>query len=857
MTSTRRAPLWAWILATPIVILVLGWAALLVLLPPGRATEIVRLQLAKRLDREVRFDKVELSVLPPVRLSVKKVELAEPGGWERGPAFSATSAEVDLDLWALLGRRIKVRRLELVEPQLHYLLRADGTTNFDGLSGSKQEEAQANRALDLDVREFRIRDGGVLLDDVRAGRRTSFHVDTRTSLRYEKGGERVATNGETMLTELAVGPLTAKVAGDLDQGLAKLEWFLRHKGKYDASTRRLALENLALEFGATKFDVSGLVDDVGPRARYDLKVRGKDVDLEKLLSWVAVADAQAVKGITGRGRLRFDVNARGTTAPGAVPTLVGTAKLERAAFRYEGTPGEIKDLSFTADLKPDLVSLPDIRGVVSGQPIAGRLQISHLVDPIVAFALRGDVDLGVVGPMIAPKETKLAGNAVVDLAGSGRAADPGSLALVGVALLHDVSVEAAKLPKRIEKVNGRVEFSPQRATVRQLAAHAGKSSYVLDAVVTRPLAALAEPGKVAPATAQFTFRSPHLDLGDLLPTTPGAPFLPNVRGGGQVDIDRLKQGRLDVTAVHADVALSPAVLESPRFVFQGYGGAVSGTAKFDLHDTKLPEYAVHAVVDQVKADEILRTWTPIENLVTGTLNSTIDFSGAGQTADELKRTLTLKGLAALLDGRIGPGPALDEIAKFVKVPKMKQLDVAKLEIPLRVEHGRVITDQVTVKSGSGEYRLAGATGFDGVLDYAVSITLPPEAAAALEAQSAIAAGALRDGQGRLILDLHVSGPAKAPRIVWDTKAMAARVAGRASDALAEQRTKIENDAREAARQILLEKLGGKRDSTGAPIKPGAVADTLRAAAKDLLDGFLGRKKKSEPLPPPVVDTTKH
>lgn len=857
MTSTRRVPVWAWILATPILLVALAWGALLVLLPPGRATELVRQQLSKRLDREVRFDRVAVSIFPPVRLSVQKLELAEPDGFARGAAFSVGTADLDLDLWALLGRKVKVRRLMLDEPALHLLLRADGTTNFEGLSTSKEEEAQADRALDLDVSEFVVRNGGVLLDDVRAMRRTALRVDTRTSFRYEKGGERIATKGQTTIRELAFGPISAATKGDLDEGLAKLEWRLRHKGKYDAPSKRLALEDLALELGATRITARGLVDDIGGRARYDLKVRGKDLDLEKLLAWATIADAQAVQGISGRGKLKFDVTARGTTGPGAVPTLVGTAALESAAFRYAGAPTEVKSLSFTADLKPDVVLLPDIRAVVSGQPIAGRLQVSHLVDPTVAFALRGDLDLGTVGPMIAPQDTKLGGNAVVDVSGTGRAADPGSMALTGVALLKDVSAESDKLPKRIEKVNGRIEFSPQRATVRGLSVHAGKSSYVIDAALTRPLAALAEIGKVEPAVAQFTFRSPHLDLADLLPVVPGAPFLPNVRGGGRVDIDRLKQGRFDVTAVHADVQLAPAALESPVFVFQGYGGSVSGNAKFDLRDTQLPKYAVHALVTEVKADEILRTWTPIENLVTGTLTSSLDFSGAGQTPEVLKRTLTLKGLAALVNGQVGPGPALEEIAKFVKVPKFKQMNFAKLEVPLRIESGRVITDQVVIKGGTGEYRLAGATGFDGVLDYAVSITLPPEAAAALEAQSAIAAGALRDDKGRLLLDLRVTGPAKAPHIAWDTKAMAARLAGRASGALAEQREKIEKDAREAARQILAEKLGGKRDSTGGTLNPGAVADSLRTAAKDLLDGFLGRKKKSEPLPvPPPADTTK-
>ena len=73
---------------------------------------------------------------------------------------------------------------------------------------------------------------------------------------------------------------------------------------------------------------------------------------------------------------------------------------------------------------------------------------------------------------------------MVDVNGRGRAKDAGTLALGGSADLHDVSVEGAGLPKKVEGLNGRVEFSPARATVKALTARAGHSSYTLDATVS-------------------------------------------------------------------------------------------------------------------------------------------------------------------------------------------------------------------------------------------------------------------------------------------------------------------------------------------------------------------------------------
>jgi len=857
MTPTRRPPWWVWLVATPVLLFLVAWGLLAVLLPPARATQLVREQLSLRLARDVRFERVSLSLFPPVRLAVRRLELAEPGGFERGTALAVASLDLDLDVLALLGRRVRVRRLSLDRPALHLLLRADGTTNLDGLGGPPPAKPASGPALDLDVREFRVRSGDVLVDDLRAGRRIAFGIETRTRLAAEQGGARIATGGETVVSGLAFGPLTAARRSDLDAALAKLEWRVRHDGKYDAPSRRLALQELALELAGARLALSGLVDSVGPRARYDLRARGTGVALGAVLRWVSAADARALNGLTGGGALAFDLTARGGLAPGTLPVVTGVLTLHDAAFRYPGAPAEVSALSLTANFRPDSLMVPDLRAQVAGQPVAARLTVAHFADPVVDFAVRGRLDLAAVAPLLAAPDTRLAGRADLDVSGHGRAKDPDALVLGGRATLAEVSVEAPGLPRKVEHVNGRLEFSAQRAAVHQLSARAGQSSFSLDATVVHPLALMADPAKTAPADVDFTFRSPHLDLAELLPTTPGAPFLPNARGGGRVTIDRLKQGRLDVTAVDADVRLSPAALESPHFSLQGYGGTVTGGASFDLRDTRRPAYSVKAVVDQVKADALLGAWTPVRNLLAGSLSTRLDLSGAGQTPDDVKRTLTLVGLAALTDGRLGPGPALEAVAQFVNVPKAKQLDFARLELPLRVEHGRVFTDAVKLEGPSGEWRFSGAVGFDGELDYAVSVTLPPAAVEALGARSALVAGALADPQGRLLLDLRVTGPARAPRVAWDPDAMRARLAGRASEALAEQRAKLEAEAREAAQRALLEKLGAPRDSTagpGVPLTAGAARDTLRGAAKGLLEGFFGRRKGSPPTPA-APDTT--
>jgi hypothetical protein len=708
--------------------------------------------------------------------------------------------------------------------------------------------------MDLDVRVLAIRGANLLIDDLAAGRRTALGVASRLSFRSEQGGQRLATAGETRISGLAFGPLTAARMADLDRGLAAIEWRIDHNGKFDAARRRLALERLALGFGRASLELQGLIDDPGPRAAVNFGARGRRVDLGEVLKVLGTADAKALAGLSGSGTLDFDLTIAGRLGPQRPPHVTGTLKLANGAFRYAGAPAGVAGLSLTANFAPDSLGIPDLAATVAGQPVRAALEVRRFADPVVSFAVRGNLNLAAVAPMVAPKDTRLSGRAAVDVRGRGRAKDPGSMALSGSARLSDVAAESPQLPSRIEALNGEVAFASERATVKQLSAKAGKSSFTLDASVTRPLALMAKPGEVAPAGVRFDFSSPYLDLAEVMPSGGGGPVLPNARGEGKVRIARLKQQKLDVANVSADVALEPAVLGVPAFALDGYGGAVRGDARFDLTDPTLPVYRVNAKIDSVQADALLSAWTPVKGLIDAGLSTSLDLSGAGAEPDQIKRSLTAIGLAALANGQIGPGPSLEAIAQFVRIPAFREVRFKDVQMPFRIDQGRMVTNPVRLSGPYGDWTAVGSVGFDGTLDYAVSVTLPASVAQQLNARSALAAGALSDDQGRVLLDLRLTGPAQAPKVAWDATAMRDRLAGRASQAIAEQKAKLAEQAKQALSPAALMNPDSLRRIAN-PIK-ALTADSAKKGAGDLIRSFFGGGRKGAapapaPAPPPA------
>jgi hypothetical protein len=825
-----------------VVLFAIAWVVLAIAFPPARVRAIVSRQLSQALAREVRFDGAALGLLPPVRLTVARPALAEPGGFGRGAAFQARSLHLDLDVLALLGGKVVVRRLVLDRPSLHLVLRADGTTNLDGLAKAPPPGRPAPKPMDLDIRELSARGGRLLVDDLRAERRTALAVDTRVALASLRGGTRLTTSGVTTISDLALGPLAATRLADLNQGLAKLRWRIEHRGAFDAKQKRLALERLAIGLGRAEIGLHGVVDEPGPTARLDLRATGRQLDLAEILEAVAVADARALHGLSGAGRLDFDLAVRGRLGPDRLPTLVGPLSLGDGAFRYSGTTAGVQGLSFHARFGPDSLLIPDLRAQVAGQPVRARLLVTSFQDPVVSFSVQGDVDLAAVAPLLAPKDTRLAGRAALDVSGRGRAKDPGAMSLDGHAVLRDVSVESPQLPKRLDQVQGDLRFSQARAQVSGFGMRAGKSSFTLDATVTRPLALMAplEPKsgpKVAPAGVSFDLRSPYLDLAELLPTTPGAPLAPNATGSGRVAIAQLKNQKLDVRDVSATVGLDPGVVAVPAFAFKGYGGTVAGNARFDLRNPEQPDFAVKARAESLSANTFLSTWTGAKDLIDGALTTDIDLSGRGAAPELILRTLNAAGLALFANGHLGPGPALEAVARATRIDALKEVRFKELHLPFRVEGGRVITDRATIDGPSGRWVTSGGIGFDGTLDYVVSLTLPAAVADKIGARGALAVGALADPQGAVLLDLRVTGNARSPRVSLDLESMRDRLLGKASGALSEQKARLEQEARDALTSR--QRAAGDSVRRALDARRKAFEDSLKNRTRDVLRGFFG------------------
>ncbi len=123
-----------WIVRALLTLLILVAVLIggLMLLPADRIAGLASDKLREATGREVSFEgRLAPSIWPQIGVSTGPVKLSNADWSKGGPMLTAEGLSVGVDLAALVGGDLKVRRLELTRPQILLEQAADGRANWD------------------------------------------------------------------------------------------------------------------------------------------------------------------------------------------------------------------------------------------------------------------------------------------------------------------------------------------------------------------------------------------------------------------------------------------------------------------------------------------------------------------------------------------------------------------------------------------------------------------------------------------------------------------------------------------------------------------------------------------------------
>jgi AsmA-like protein len=136
VTVLHRRPRWWVIGGTSLACVVVTLATVPFLVPVDRYRALLEEYIRGATGRDVQIAALRLEVWPRPQVRARDVRLMNPPGFPPGATIDAQTADLGVDLRALLNRRLAINRITLSGVHVNFLTSTTGRSNFDLPAGS-------------------------------------------------------------------------------------------------------------------------------------------------------------------------------------------------------------------------------------------------------------------------------------------------------------------------------------------------------------------------------------------------------------------------------------------------------------------------------------------------------------------------------------------------------------------------------------------------------------------------------------------------------------------------------------------------------------------------------------------------
>jgi uncharacterized protein involved in outer membrane biogenesis len=174
----------------------------------------------------------------------------------------------------------------------------------------------------------------------------------------------------------------------------------------------------------------------------------------------------------------------------------------------------------------------------------------------------------------------------------------------------------------------------------------------------------------------------------------------------------------------------------------------------------------------------------LSDTVSGTLESSLTFAGAGTEWSTIRNVLTADGSFALQNGRFKNTPVTESVATLLGLPELNDISFQDTSGTFKIVKGGKVLLNTRMNSSDIKAQTDGTVTLDGGLDLPVTLRLSKELSGRLTNRASVAKY-LMDEQGETVLKLKLTGTASKPRPVLDTAVVQKAVEKKAIDTISE------------------------------------------------------------------------
>lgn len=875
-------------LATVVVLLVLVGVGLRLYLTDERMRHLVEPILEEQLDRDVSIGGFSLGFFrsfPNLSLGIDEIAIHTPprDGEEQPDLASVERIWIDVPVFPLLQSRVHVKALDLDNPQVLFEVYDDLSTNLGELGSQEEAPAQgtqeASALEEIALERVRIRNGQL----------GYLHADGTLMTVTELDADLSARLAETATLEgqLLIGDMYLEAGGIPYVGNWSLGLDVDAEAHLDSAWLRIDRARLALE--DLQLALAGQVEHWDEEEMLlDLSLNAPEASVASFWSLLPPALIQDVSGLESEGVFTVEATIQGALAEGVLPAVAADLQLRDGLVQYPGVPSSIRGLYLDAQLTNDQLTVNRLNAEGDGASLMMAATLREFTRPVIDTELDIEMDLSQIGRYMPLEEgTEARGTIDIDARLSGALEQTDALTADGVVDLEGIYFASPSLEQPVEDLSGQITIDNDRVNLNDLAFVSGQSDLNIEGSLERYRAFLdPAPAPGEEPVLQGRVTSNYLNVTEQLSEDTTSTFvgpleLPPLRADVTMEVGELEFNGIPLEQASGRVTLTDGVIRMENISAQLFGGRLESSGRFDLSDPYRPAFDGGVALAEVPAAQFFDAFSDIDAIVRlgayleGLFNTGITFELLlDKDLNPDYPSVAADGDFAVNQGSFGTTPLQSALSRYLGLGSLEMLTVQDWGHSFSVSGERLQVQDLQLDAGEYTFSLNGQQGFDGTLDYRLTVELPESASqaianapvqGALSTVTNLASVALVEPEsGRITLDLLAEGSFDDPALKLNTEMMQARLRSRASALAAGVREEaqarldsLENAARsrleaeaEAQREQLEERareeagdlVEGLIDSTGLSTDVDSLKEEGKDALRSRLRGLLDRKK---------------
>ena len=670
-------------------------------------------------------------------------------------AFDQFSATVNL-MSLIRKESIQVRGILLDRPRISAVVLENGKANWDIAKESAEAEEETpdtsgggTMNLNVELKEFRIRDGRVSYDDRSSAMKASLagfnfllsgdlgldHTKLQLSSKTESvnlymGGVRLVRN--------AVLDILVNLDADLVNSVFTLE------------DNSFAVNDLVLLLEGTVSMPPE--EDLG----VDLKFATRETSFKSLLSMVPAIYMKDFEEVETDGKLSLAGTIKGKLTEEHTPSADVKLKVSDARFKYPDLPKSAENIGIDLDVHYDGVQNDNSRLDVNAfhvelgeNPVDLEMHvITPVSDPQINANLRAKIDFATLSDVLPMEGVRLTGKLDASLEMMGRMSDLENeryqeFQAAGNVQISRFELNSPDLPKPVFINSSLMKFSPRYVTLEDFDARIGSSDVKLSGKLENFLPYIFDEEGVV--SGKLDLSSNLIDLNELMSgseeevveesedsTVLSVIEVPaNVDFVFQSSIKKIKYDKLDLDNLYGLITVRDQSVILKNLNLDVLQGSIVMSGEYNTKDLNSPMVDFSLDVRRIDIPEAFRTFVTVQKLApvaghaSGKVSTRLEFTSyLDSTMKPVMNSIVGKGNLASELIQIDNSKTFEKIGEILKTDKYKVITLKDLDIQYAIRNGRVYIQPYRTKIFNSDLVMKGDQGIDRTMNYEMQMKIP-------------------------------------------------------------------------------------------------------------------------------------